>query len=105
MTKCDQRHQNPRSSSVPSTIRFGITRTELIRGPSSASIAGRNVIAAQHGDDGDQEAADPDRADHRDGEEHHREQPDRDRRAGHDDRTSGVRHRLDERGLGIGAVA
>ena len=46
MTKCDQRHQKPRSSSVPSTIRFGITRTELMRGPSSASIAGRNVIAA-----------------------------------------------------------
>ncbi len=45
-TTCDQRHQKPVSSSVPSTMRFGITRTELIRRPSSASIAGRNVIAA-----------------------------------------------------------
>ncbi len=47
ITMCDHRHQKPLSSSVPSTIRFGITRTELIRRPRRDSIAGRNVIAAQ----------------------------------------------------------
>ena len=39
-----QRHQKPCSRSVPSTIAFGITRTRLIRCPSSENIAGISVI-------------------------------------------------------------
>ena len=35
--------QKPLASSLPSTMRFGITRMRLIFGPSSDSIAGRSV--------------------------------------------------------------
>ena len=47
VTRRDQRFQNPTDSlSEPSTIRFGNTRTLLMRVPSTASIAGSSVIAA-----------------------------------------------------------
>ena len=46
-TKPAHRFQNPSSRSVPSTIRFGITRTLLMRCPSRESIAGSIVIAAR----------------------------------------------------------
>ena len=45
-TKRAQRPQAPSSGWPRSTKRFGITRTRLIRVPSTASIAGRSVIAA-----------------------------------------------------------
>jgi hypothetical protein len=46
-TKLAQRFQKPASRSVPSTIRFGMTRTLLMRWPSIESIAGNSVIAAR----------------------------------------------------------
>jgi hypothetical protein len=47
VTRRDQRFQKPTDSlSEPSTIRRGSTRALLMRVPSTASIAGRSVIAA-----------------------------------------------------------
>ena len=76
-----------------------------MRVPSTERSAGSNVIAASTDTDGDQHAADPDRADERQRQDHHREQSDRDGRAGNDHRASRVGHGLDERRLDVLALA
>ena len=88
-----------------STNRFGITRTLLIRVPSTASSAGSSVIAAITETAGISMPPMPDRADERQRQDDQREQADRHGRAGDDHRAAGVRHRLDERGLDVFALA
>ena len=58
----------------------------------------------EHGDEWDQHAADPDRADERQRQQHHAEQADRHGRAGDDHRSAGMRHRLDQRRLDVSPV-
>ena len=101
LTKRAQRPQAPSSGWPWSTKRFGITRTLLIRSPSTASSAGSSVIAAITETAGISMPPMPDRADERQRQDDQREQADRDGRAGDDHRAPGVRHRLDERGLDV----
>ena len=100
-----QRPQMPSSGWPLSTKRFGMTRTLLIRSPSTASSAGRRVIAAITETAGISMPPMPIERMNGKRQDDHREQSDRDGRAGDDHRASGVRHRLDERGLDVLALA
>ena len=81
--------------------RRGITRTLLIRCPSTASIAGSSVSEASTETTGISMPPMPIAAEQRQRQDDHRQQPDRHGRARDDHRVAGVGHRLDERRLDV----
>ena len=85
--------------------RRGITRTLLIRGPSTASIAGSNVRVASTETTGINMPPMPIERSERQRQEDHRQEPDRHGRARDDHRVAGVGHRLDERRLDVVSLA
>ena len=95
----------PSSGWPRSMSRFGITRTLLIRVPSTASSAGSSVIEASTETAGISMPPMPIERMNGSGSTISESRADRDRRAGDDHRAAGVRHRLDERRLDVLALA
>ena len=105
MTSSAQRPQAPSSGCPLATRRRGQQADAVDARPERRQQRGQERDRRHHRDRRDQHPADPDRADERQRQHDHREQSDRDRRAGDDHRAAGVRHRLNERGLDVAAVA